>query len=130
MTEDQLKELESLDRMAVSAPWAWEKCYEMTIGGRTVEHWAMVEPGRETKSVIHYQLVMLSTSKPHGDFGFLDVPEVQLLLAARNALPGLLAEVARLKNRLAGATVALEDVDNFGGDSSLLRDRIRKWLKE
>lgn len=104
MTDDQLKELESLDSLAVAAPWAWEKCYEMSDElGHTVRHWALVEPGRESKSVIHHQLVMLSMSKPRGEFGFLDVPEVQLLLAARNALPELLKSVRELTTLLCEA---------------------------
>lgn len=109
MNIDELKELE---RKATPGPWTWSRTYEMAYRTDpedewnpdedsrvyTEKHWAIVDPESESKnSVTSLGLVSLSRSKAHGEFGFLDDPNVQLVTAARNALPALIAEIERLR---------------------------------
>lgn len=117
LTDKDLDELERLDRAATPGPWVWEKSYQMSAfihpddasdpdgepEYETVEHWAIKDPANAAAGrVTTTNLVSMSTGKPHGDFGFLDDPDVLVVPAARNALPGLL-RLARIGQGLLDA---------------------------
>ena len=111
LTDAELAELERLEAAATKGPWSWEQSYEM---GPFVVHWAIKDPANAAEGrVTSIHLVSLSYGRAHGEFGFLDDPDVLMVPAARNAVPRLIDEVRRLRAENAELRKRSEWRDSF-----------------
>lgn len=110
-----INELTALEAKATPGPWKWSKTYEIAYYTNPDDswnpddepqvyskwHWAITDPsGDASGRVTSLGLISQSASKPHGEFGFLDDPNVLLVTAMRNALPALI-EVAKAAKAMA-----------------------------
>lgn len=136
MTDEPMPELierlRKLEAAATKGPWFWKQGYEMhyrvseddeddagfDLGDNieTRQHWGVHNAESDAAGrVITCDLVSLSSGRAHGEFGFLDNPDVLMAVAARNAMPRLLAEVARLTSDNERMAAALRGcVENWG----------------
>lgn len=106
-TKIDIDELERLNAAAAPGLWHWKQSYET---GDRQKHWAIGDPISDaSKRVTSFHLVSLSRGRAHGELGFLDDPNVQLVVAARNALPALLEEVKQLRSS-AAADAAMKEI--------------------
>jgi hypothetical protein len=116
LTKGEREELKGLEAKATK-DWRWEQCYEQSylvhqddMGDpdsdpeyETRVHWAITDADSRPMRVSTIHLISLSTGQPHGELGFLDDPNVQLAIAARNAIAPLIQQVERLERSLAMA---------------------------
>jgi hypothetical protein len=116
LTKGEREELKGLEAKATK-DWRWEQCYEQSylvhqddMGDpdsdpeyETRVHWAITDADSRPMRVSTIHLISLSTGQPHGELGFLDDPNVQLAIAARNAILPLIEHVERLERSLAMA---------------------------
>lgn len=108
---DAVAELVRLNALAAPGPWEWKQVYELAYRvdeddedesdyelGANIEtrtHWAITDPESDAgKRVTTANLVSTAYGPASG---FLDDPNVQLVVASRNALPSLLTELETLR---------------------------------
>lgn len=93
MTDEELAELERLEKAATEAPWCWdnrgEKCNDIQIGTACTEPDGKLIAGYfDEENVTYLDAVAEATN----------VADARLVVALRNAAPRLLAELRRLRS--------------------------------
>ncbi len=85
-----MAELEELEAKAQPGPWQWS-C-DFRVGNAW--HWNVHRAGHDESSVC---LGLVSIANRDWSIGRYPTSEMQLLIAARNAVPVLIAEIRRLR---------------------------------
>ena len=86
-------ELEQLEQQARPGPWEW--ACDFQVGNAW--HWNVHRTGHTQETIC---LGLVSIANAEWSIGHYPTPEMKLLVAARNAVPALTAEIRRLKNEL------------------------------
>jgi hypothetical protein len=85
-----IAELEELEKQVIPGPWEWACDFEI---GDT-RHWNVHRTLERSRTVC---LGLVSMATERWSIDHYPMPEMQLLTAARNAMPTLLAEIRRLR---------------------------------
>jgi hypothetical protein len=92
--DEVMAALEELENRAQPGPWEWACDFE--VGHAS--HWNVHRVNDPTRTVC---LGLVSIANREWSIGKYPTPEMQLVVAARNAVPALIAEIRRLREKVA-----------------------------